>query len=304
MIRKTVFLLVVVFVVLSGCIDRPAEKGSIQFASAPAGAEVYLDQEFRGSTPTTVTGIAPGDHALEFRYTGYESWSAVMTVSPGANNVFAALRPKSETAGPVPVILVTPETTTPPVSVTMVAARESMVIGDSIQFSGTATGCSQVLLTIYGPGSFSKGMELPLPNVNPSGTWTYVWNPGSAIQAGTYTMVASDPFRTVSQRVSFTVIGGGQVSITSNSYAAAKGDTLRFSGLCTTGSQNVQLVLYGPGQYAGGVTLGTFSVMADKNWNFRYTLDSTMPTGIYTMYVYDVPKTTSGTVQFTVGYAS
>jgi len=27
-----------------------------------------------------------------------------------------------------------------------------------------------------------------------------------------------------------------------------------------------------------------------------------MPTGDYTMYVYDVPKTASSTVKFTVGY--
>ncbi len=94
------------------------------------------------------------------------------------------------------------------------------------------------------------------------------------------------------------------MTVISNSYAAARGNTLRFSGICTTGAKNVDLVLYGPGQYAGGVDLGTFSVMADKNWNFRYTLDTSMPTGLYTIYVYDVPKTTSGTAQFTVGFAS
>lgn len=306
MIKKTLFLLVIVGIFLSGCIaEKPAEKGTLQFTSSPTGAQVYLDSQFRGSTPCTLTGIEPGNHAIEFRYPGYGSWSTVMTVSSGSNNVFAALQPEASSTTPVPVVVVTPIPTIGiPVSVTVQTSRDSMVIGDSITFSGNAQGCSQVLLTVTGPGTYAKGVTLPLPNVNSIGQWSYTWNPGSSIQPGTYTITASDPFKTVFDRKEFTVIGGGKVTIVSNSYSAAKGDTLRFSGICTTGSQNVQLVLYGPGQYSGGVALGTFSVMADKNWNFKYTTDNTAPTGMYTMYVYDVPKTTSSTVQFTVGYTS
>jgi hypothetical protein len=227
-----------------------------------------------------------------------------MTISSGQNNAFASLLPVSETISPVPVIVVTAVPKTTPVSVTIQASRGSMVTGDSIQFTGTATGCQQVLLTIFGPGSYSKGVSLTQQNVNSAGGWSYTWNPGSSILAGTYTMVVSDPYKTATDKAEFSVIGGGQVTITTNSYSIGKGDTARFSGICTTGSQNVQLVLYGPGQYAGGVELGTFSVMADRNWNFKYLFDTTTPTGYYTMYVYDVPKTTSSSVQFSVGYVS
>jgi hypothetical protein len=78
---------------------------------------------------------------------------------------------------------------------------------------------------------------------------------------------------------------------------------MTFSGQCTTGAQNVLLQLYGPGLYTNGKELGPFSVMADKTWSFKINLDSTMPTGVYTMYVYDVPKTSSGSTQFTIGYS-
>jgi hypothetical protein len=301
MIRKTVFLLVIFFVLLSGCIsDTGAVKGTAQFTSSPAGAQVYLDGQFRGSTPTSVTGIAPGNHTIEFRYPGYESWSSVMMVSAGPNNVFAALLPASAVTSPAGAVA--PGATPSSASVTIQENRDRMVIGDSIVFTGTAEGSSQVLLTLYGPGFYAKGVSMPQANVNSLGLWTYTWNPGTSIQAGTYSMVVSDPYKTVSQRVDFTVTGGGMVSITANSLSAAKGDTLVFSGLCTTGSRNVDLVLYGPDRFAGGIDMGTFPVMADRNWNFRYTLDNTMTTGVYTMYVYDVPKTSSSTVQFTVGY--
>jgi hypothetical protein len=305
MIRKILILPLIFFVFLSGCTtDTAPQTGTISFTSSPTGAQIYVDSQFRGTAPSTLSGIEPGNHTLEFRYPGYKSWSTVMVVSPGANNVFAALLPTAGVAvsGVTTTAASIPETS--PVSVTVDVSREQMIIGDSIVFSGTAEGCDRVLLTLYGPGTYANGVSLAQPGVNNLEKWSYTWNPGTAIQSGTYTIQVTDPDKTVSERHEFSVIGGGRVTIISNSYAAAKGNTLRFSGLCTTNAPEVQLVLYGPGQYAGGVTLGTFSVQANKNWEFKYTLDNTMPTGQYTIYVYDVPKTTSATVQFSVGYTS
>jgi hypothetical protein len=305
MIQKILIVPLIFFVVFSGCTTGTAsETGTISFTSSPTGAQIYLDSQFRGNTPASVAGIEPGNHTLELRYPGYQSWSTAMVVSPGANNVFAALQPTAGTAvsGVATTAAAIPETS--PVSVTVEVSKEQMIIGDSNIFSGTADGCNKVLLKLYGPGTYANGVALAQPAVNTLDKWSYTWNPGTAIQSGTYTIEVTDPDKTVSERLEFLVIGGGRVTVISNSYAASKGDTLRFSGLCTTSAPNVQLVLYGPGQYSGGVELGTFSVQADKNWNFRYTLDNTMPTGQYTIYVYDVPKTTSGTVQFSVGYTT
>ena len=312
MVRKIlivpIIFFVMVFVVLSGCITESSPKtGSVQFASQPTGAQIYLDSQYRGSTPTTLTEIEAGTHAVELRYTGYENWNAMMTISPGANNVFVAM--ESTPAGSTPtsslattVIPTAIPSLDRPVSVTLNVEKDAMVIGDSQVFSGTATGTSYVLVTVYGTGKYTNGIQLDNPTVNELGAWKYTWNPGSSVLPGTYTVIVTDLNNQVSERKQFSVIGGGTLSITTNSYAAGKGDTLRFSGICTTGAPNVQLVLYGPGNYAGGVTLGTISVQANKNWEFRYTTDATMPTGDYTMYVYDVPKTSSSTVRFTVGY--
>jgi hypothetical protein len=301
--QKIFIILIVFFVLLSGCVSEPQPgKGTIQFSSSPSGAQVYLDNQFSGSTPSSLTGITPGNHTLEFRYPGYESWSTVMIVSAGSNNVFAALRQQPGTTTPADVVA--PVTTTvSPVLVTIQSNRDRMVIGDSISFTGRAEGCNQVLLTIYGPGSYADGMSLVQQNVNSLGTWDYTWNPGTKIKAGTYTMVVNDPYKTVTARKEFTVTGGGTVSITASSFSVPKATTIQFSGRCTTGSSNVNLVLYGPDQLARGVDLGIVSVDANKNWNFPYTFDLTSPTGIYTMTASDIPKTTSDSVQFTVGFA-
>ena len=301
MTLKTVIFIFIFCVFISGCISsQDSGKGTIQLTSSPSGAEIYLDNQYQGSTPGTITNVEQGNHTLEFRYPGYQSWSAGISVPSGTSHFFAALAPHSDNQSQQNISPVTTSTT----KITIQASKNTMIVGDSIVISGTCVGCDNVVLTIFGPGKYSSGVSLVQQNVNEAGSWSFTWNPGQSIQSGSYIFVAADPQKTTSGRVGFSVVGGGAVSITSNSFSIAKGDTLIFSGRCTTGAQNVLLVLYGPERYSSGVELGTLSVMGDKTWSFKYTLDTTSPTGAYTMYVYDIPKTTSGSTQFTVGYAS
>jgi len=301
MLLTTVVFILLFCAFISGCTSpQDSVKGSIQLTSSPSGAEIYLDHQFQGSTPSTIPNVVPGNHTLEFRYPGYQSWSDTISVLAGTSHFFAALTPNVNNQSQqtiVPVTITSPQ-------VTIQASKNTMIIGDSIVISGTCVGCDNVLLTIFGPGKYASGVSLIPQNVDNAGSWSYIWNPGQSIQSGAYIFVAEDPQKTTSGRAEFSVVGGGVVSITSNRYSIAKGDTLTFSGLCTTGAQNVLLVLYGPERYSSGVELGTISVMGDKTWSFKYTLDSSAPTGTYTMNVYDIPKTTSSSTQFTVGYAS
>ena len=293
-------------IAISGCLSTQSPgKGTINLTSTPPGAEVYLDNQYRGSTPSTITDLPPGIYTVELRSQGYQSWSTSIAVSSGSYQLNALLTPVSQpTVQPSQGIS---QQTTPPASqtkVTIQASKDPMIIGDSITFSGICIGSNSVLLTLYGPGYYSKGVLLDQPKPNSVGLWSYTWNPGTSLQSGSYTMVVYDAKKISSDGIAFSVVGGGEVVISANSYSAAKGDTLIFSGRCTTGAQNVLLVLYGPERFSSGAELGTISVMADNTWSFKYTIDSTMPTGIYSIYVYDVPKTTSGTMQFTVGFAS
>jgi hypothetical protein len=179
-----------------------------------------------------------------------------------------------------------------------------MIVGDTNAFYGIYTGTGSVVLTLLGPGYYANGIVLDQVKPGAASIWSFTWNPGTKIQSGTYTIVASNAETTISDRVSFVVIGHGEVTVIPSTYAARKGETITLSGRCTTGALNVELVLFGPERYAGGVSLGTFSVIADETWSYRYTTDSTMPTGTYTVYASDVPKTASGSSQFTIGYAS
>ena len=301
---KSAIIIVIVFVLLSGCVSGPvSQKGTLNLTSSPSGSEVYLDNQYRGTTPVTIPDVVAGSHTLEYRHSGYKSWSTAITVTSGSSNYYAALAPQTNVQLPPDIgQTITGAPTLAPAAVTVQAGKNTMNIGDSNIFSGTASGTNSVLLKLYGPGKYKNGVSLVQQNVNELGNWNYIWNPGSSVESGSYTMIVSDSWKTTEDRTEFTVIGGGVVSISPSTYSAGTGTKMTFSGQCTTGAQSVLLALYGPGLYTNGKELGPFSVTADKTWSFTITLDSTMPTGIYTMYVYDIPKTSSGNTQFTIGY--
>lgn len=301
MIRK-ILITIFIMILLAGCMtSQPAEPGTIQLTSSPSGAEIYLDSQYRGTTPSTIAGIDPGNHTLEFRSPGHASWKSTITVPSGTSNYFAAL---SALAVTPQVTYTSPVTTPVPAMVTVRVSREQMIVGDSNTFSGTAEGTDSVILTLYGPGYYANGIVLDTVRPAADGSWSYSWTPGSAIQSGTYTMIATDTGRTGTDRVQFRVIGKGVVTVIPSSYAIAKGETFTLSGRCTTGATAVSLVLFGPERFTGGMDLGTITVTAEQTWSYQYKTDLTMPAGVYSVYVSDVPKTTSGTTQFTIGFAS
>jgi hypothetical protein len=300
-------LLIVLFIIflcvlLSGCTsDQNPGKGTLNLTSKPPGAEVYLDNQFRGSTPSTITDLNPGMHNVELRLKGYQGWSTDIAVSPGTYQFNAVLTPVAQQTAPSGAIA--PYTPVPAsqTGVTILANRESMVIGDSISFSGTSSPNSNVSVTLFGPGYYAKGVLLDQPKTNSVGSWSYRWNPGYSLQSGSYTMVVDDFGKRFSGRAEFTVIGGGEVTISANRYFASKGDTITFSGRCSSGAKTVVLRLTGPDRYSSGVEIGSQSVTADKTWSFVYTFDSSMPAGYYTMNVNDIPRTATSNVQFSLG---
>jgi hypothetical protein len=301
MIRK-ILILILVSILLAGCLTgEPAEQGTLDLTSSPSGAEIYLDSQYKGTTPSTIAGLIPGSHTLELRLKGYKSWKGAVTVPAGTSDYRVAL---TALAGfeETPEITLTPGAPEP-VSVTVQTSRAQMIVGDSITFSGKATGTDRITLTVAGPGYYANGIVLDKVRPDADDAWMYRWNPGTKIQSGTYTIIA-DAGTGVSARETFTAIGNGVVSVSPSSYAVPKGETVVLSGRCSTGAPEVKIVMFGPERYASGVDLGTLSVMGDQTWSFRYKTDLTMPTGIYTVYVKDVPETTTGSTQFTIGFAS
>jgi hypothetical protein len=300
MFQKIVISLVIFTVLIAGCTTTQAPaKGTLQFSSSPSGAQIYLDNQYKGTTPSTMTGVDLGAHTLEFRYSGYQNWHSSITVPAGSSTYYAALTP----TGGQDVQVTGVVTSQPPSSqsaVTVQAEKNLMIIGNSQLFSGTGTPNENVLLVLYGPGKYADGVQVIQASVGGDGHWYYLWNPGYSLVSGSYTMVVSDAAKTMSARAGFSVVGGGQVTAATGRYSYGRGDPVVISGRCTTGAQNVILTLYGPAEFTNGVSLGAQTVNADNSWSYRYMTSYGMPVGTYTIAVKDAQGTASGSASFSL----
>ena len=72
----------------------PDTTGQIFAYSTPAGANVIVDNSYKGITPLTLRDIPAGSHTVTFRLDGYQDYSTVASVSGGTIiNVPATLTP-------------------------------------------------------------------------------------------------------------------------------------------------------------------------------------------------------------------
>ncbi len=85
-------------------------SGSIDVTSSPAGAEIYVDNAYKGITPLTVSDIAVGAHTVMVSLSGYTDWSTSVQVGAGSvSSVSAALSPvatPTQKAGMAPVAVI------------------------------------------------------------------------------------------------------------------------------------------------------------------------------------------------------
>ncbi len=69
---------------------------SITITSAPAGAEIYVDNDFVGNTLSTVN-VQSGRHSICVKKAGFRDWVREMNLSGGTITLVAELVPSSDT---------------------------------------------------------------------------------------------------------------------------------------------------------------------------------------------------------------
>jgi hypothetical protein len=73
---------------------QPTNNAQLEIASTPAGAEIQIDGNFVGNTPSTI-GVSAGDHLIRIGKSGYEPWERRLKISTGKVNVNTELEPKT-----------------------------------------------------------------------------------------------------------------------------------------------------------------------------------------------------------------
>jgi hypothetical protein len=62
----------------------PDTTGDITVRSSPSGANIYLDNAYRGLTPLTLVDIPQGSHAILLKMNGYQDWQSSVNVPAGS----------------------------------------------------------------------------------------------------------------------------------------------------------------------------------------------------------------------------
>jgi hypothetical protein len=83
--------------------------GGLSVSSVPAGANVFLDNNFIGISPLTLDDVSAGSHVVTFKLEGYTDYSSTTQVNAGAiSTVSAALSPAvqpTQKSGAVPIMV-------------------------------------------------------------------------------------------------------------------------------------------------------------------------------------------------------
>jgi hypothetical protein len=93
----------------------PVTTGAITVRSSPSGANIYLDNAYRGLTPLTLADIPPGNHAIVLKLSGYQDWQSSVNVPAGSiTDVSGTLSPSPTT---YPTALAPPQPTQSPMGI-------------------------------------------------------------------------------------------------------------------------------------------------------------------------------------------
>ena len=81
---------------------------SISVSSTPSGANVYLDNAYKGLTTLPMDGIANGNHIILVRLAGYQDWTQNVTVLGNSTSLTATLVAISNTTTTTTTVTPTP----------------------------------------------------------------------------------------------------------------------------------------------------------------------------------------------------
>jgi hypothetical protein len=154
---------------LSPGMTESATYGSLQIDSTPAGAAVYVDGDYRGSTLGTlyVTQLSPGTHSLQFILPDYQTSTRTAVVKAGIiNDIRVDMVPA--TPGP------TPDTTG---QITVGSSPQ----GATIWLDNTFRGITPMILADIPQGSHAITLKM-----DGYRDWTSTVN----VEAGSYTEIA------------------------------------------------------------------------------------------------------------------
>lgn len=145
--------------VVPTALSQANADAGIEITSVPASADVELDGNFIGNTPSTI-GVSPGDHTISVKKKGYRTWERKIKVSSGKVNVFAELKADDKQNSAEVAATATPESGESKQKTEPAASKDPVVPATSANGTASASAAED-----FGAVSFTS---------DPSGAEVYV----------------------------------------------------------------------------------------------------------------------------------
>jgi len=86
-------------------VAQAPSTGSLAVISDPAGAEIYIDDDFKGVSPVTISGLSAGTHALSLKLQDYADNTTNITITAGQTGRIPVVLQKAHRLSMMDIIL-------------------------------------------------------------------------------------------------------------------------------------------------------------------------------------------------------
>ena len=146
---------------MSHFITVTAQSGTLAVTTTPPGANVFVDNVFKGVTPLTLTDTASGFHNLRIALSGYDDYVTGTTIEPAKTVLVQAVLRNSTTAAGTTTVLPTVTTTTAAPNQNGSVAVTSVPNGASVTLDGRYAGTTPVIIPEVEPGNHNISLTYP-----------------------------------------------------------------------------------------------------------------------------------------------
>lgn len=157
--------------------------GSITVITSPAGADIYIDDVYRGYTPKTIGNLAPGEHTIRLESAGELSWSGKAIVVTGENTILSEILSEASLANSGAIFIASN-----PVGAAVYLDGNFVGItygGDTIDINNVSPGMHDVTIRMSGYHDYTTQIDVPastVVKVNPTLILSQIPHPSGQIQ--------------------------------------------------------------------------------------------------------------------------
>jgi hypothetical protein len=145
---------------MSHFVTVTVQSGTLAITTVPQGANVFIDNVFKGVTPLTLTDTPSGYHILRIILPGYNDYVTSATVEPSKTVLVQADLQSSETGNTTTILPSIPATTVPSRQNGSVAVT-SVPNGAAVMLDGLYEGTTPVIIPDVLPGNHEISLTYP-----------------------------------------------------------------------------------------------------------------------------------------------